>query len=104
MLERTPVVGCAFKMLIVAKRRRRLLQKSRSGVPLPVEPTTIRSIGLSRYRKSCPAARLNHRPKLATRSTHVSMFRAHRSRMGFNPLGIAPLLPSRISRPVPSRT
>ncbi len=31
MLERTPIVGCPFKILILAKGRRRLLQKSRSG-------------------------------------------------------------------------
>ncbi len=50
ILERTPIVGCPFKMLIGAKRRQRLLQKSRSGVLWPVEPTTIRSFGLRRHR------------------------------------------------------
>ncbi len=58
MLERTPIVGCPFQMLIVAQRRRRLLQKSRSGVLLPVEPTTIGSSGLRRHRNPSPSRSL----------------------------------------------
>ncbi len=56
--EPTPIVGCPFQMLIVAQRRRRLLQKSRSGVLLPVEPATIRSLGLRRHRNPSPSRSL----------------------------------------------
>ncbi len=58
MLERTPIVGCSFKTLIIAKWRQRLLQKSRSGVLLPVEPTTIGSLGLRRHRNPSPSRTL----------------------------------------------
>ncbi len=58
MLERTPIVGCSFKMLIRAESRRRLLQKSHAGVLLPVEPATIGSLGLRRHRNPSPSRTL----------------------------------------------